>query len=124
MSRTRVFVLPDGRRLEWRYRREKGVKGEGEGEGGRRRGRTLVLMEEGKVLAMLVRNEKTRKMLGSRKWSAGCGGELVLGPEIGVKGGMSEDVVVASCLVMLKKELDRRRALQALVVVAAVAAEA
>jgi hypothetical protein len=63
-------------------------------------------------------------MLRSSKWSSGCGNGLVLGPEIRVIGVLSEDVVVVACLKKLEKELDRRRALQALVVVVAVAADA
>ncbi|KAF2685957.1 hypothetical protein K458DRAFT_417135 [Lentithecium fluviatile CBS 122367] len=121
-SRTHVFVLPDGRRFEWRYRREKGCAG-CTGEEDKRGSRALVLSLEGKTLAMLIRNEETRTTLRSAKWSAGSGGELVLGPEVGVEGGLAEDVVVASCLLMLKREVDRRRVVQSLVVVGAVAAE-
>jgi hypothetical protein len=62
-------------------------------------------------IAQLIRNEETRTP-GTKSSSAGNGGELVV--DEGVLGGMSigEGVVVASCLMMLKKEIDRRRAVQ------------
>ncbi|KAF2004598.1 hypothetical protein P154DRAFT_381063, partial [Amniculicola lignicola CBS 123094] len=112
-SRTQVFALPDGRKFEWRYRHEKGFRADGG------KGRGLVLSLEGVPMAMLIRNEETRATLGVGKWSAGSGGELMLGPGVGAEGGLGEDAVVASCLLMLKKEVDRRRAVMALVVVGA-----
>jgi len=61
-------------------------------------------------IAELVRSEGTRTQ-GSGKCSAGNGGLLVIGD--GVLGlEIDEPLVVATCLIMLKKELDRRRMAQ------------
>jgi hypothetical protein len=104
-SRNHKFLLPDGRTFEWRYKREKGF-----GAGGAK-GTALVLDVEGKRVATLIRNDETRT-LGSKSCSAGNGGELLLGGDIGGKDGIGEDLVVATCLLMLKKEIDRRRSVQ------------
>ncbi|KAF2265088.1 hypothetical protein CC78DRAFT_532715 [Lojkania enalia] len=104
-SRSQRFVLPDGRAFTWDYKKEKGFGGEG------KKGTALVLTMGGKRIAVLIRNDETRTP-GSKTCSAGNGGELVLGEDVGGKEGILEELVVASCLLMLKKEIDRRRAVQ------------
>ncbi|KAH6644074.1 hypothetical protein C7974DRAFT_14026 [Boeremia exigua] len=107
-SRNHIFMLPDGRTCEWRYKREKGF-----GSGGAT-GTALLLSVQGVRAAQLIRNDETRT-LGSKSCSAGNGGELQLGEDVGGKMGVEEDVVVATCLLMLKKEMDRRRCVQLIV---------
>lgn len=112
-SRTHKFMLHDGRTFTWEYKKEKGFGGEG------KKGVALILTMDGKRIAALIRNEETRTP-GSKSCSAGNGGELVLGGEVGGKDAISEEVVVATCLLMLKKEIDRRRAVQATIIASAV----
>ncbi|ORY17289.1 hypothetical protein BCR34DRAFT_555816 [Clohesyomyces aquaticus] len=112
-SRSQKFVLPDGRTFDWEYKRAKGF-----GDGGKK-GAALVLSMQGKKIAILVRNSETRTE-GSKSCSAGNGGELVLGEHVGQLDGLSEDVVVATCLLMLKKEVDRRRTVQFMMISAAI----
>lgn len=65
---------------------------------------------EGEVqLAELIRSDSTRTP-GTSKLTAGNGGLLVFSKECAVV--VEERLVVASCLVMLKKEVDRRRMVQ------------
>jgi hypothetical protein len=104
-SRSHKFMLPDGRLLEWAYKKEVGFGDKG------KKGTALVLSLDQRPIAALVRNAETRTM-GSNSCSAGNGGELVLGEDVAGKGGVGEEVVVATCLLMLKKEIDRRRATQ------------
>lgn len=106
-SRAQKFVLPDGRTLEWEYKRERGFGGDG------KKGTALALSMAGQRVAVLIRNEETRTF-GSKSCSAGNGGELVLGKGVGGEEGVDEEVVVATCLLMLKKEVDRRRTVQML----------
>jgi hypothetical protein len=113
-SRSHKFMLPDGRSLEWTYKREKGF-----GVGGKK-GNALVLTMHGKRLAELIRNEETRTP-GSSSSSAGNGGELVLGEDVGGKDGVGEELIIATCLLMLKKEIDRRRTVQFILIASAVA---
>lgn len=111
-----------GRRYEWRY----GSKSERRGvEGERREGcQSLLLLErvegEGKgevrtLVARFVRGEETRTP-GTKASHAGNGGRLEMALERGGEdlfaGGVGEEVVVATVLVMLKKEVDRRRGAQ------------
>ena len=65
--------------------------------------------DDEKILAQLIRSDKTRTP-GSRSCSAGNGGQLVLGQD--ATAMLSEPLIVATCLMMLKKEIDRRRAIQ------------
>jgi hypothetical protein len=60
-----------------------------------------------------VRGEGTRS-LGSSGSSAGNGGRLEMCLDVleGEGNVVDEPTVVSTCLVMLKKEVDRRRALQ------------
>jgi hypothetical protein len=108
-SRNHMFVLPDGRMLAWTYTKEHGFGAQGA------KGTALVLTLNERRIAALVRNDHTRTP-GSLAYSAGNGGELVLGEDIGGKDGINEDLVFASCLLMLKKEIDRRRTVQFMVI--------
>jgi hypothetical protein len=112
-SRSHKFLLPDGRTFEWKYKKEKsfGVNGA--------KGTALVLTAGEKRVAVLLRNDETRTP-GSKSCSSGNGGELVLGEDVGGKAGIEEDLVVATCLLMLKKEIDRRRSVQLIVIAAVV----
>lgn len=111
-SRHHQFLLPDGRTISWSYTKEKGFGPEGA------KGTALVLTVGEKRIAALVRNKETRTP-GSKACSAGNGGELVLGEDVGGKDGVNEDLVVATCLLMLKKEVDRRRTVQIMMIAGA-----
>ncbi|PSN72460.1 hypothetical protein BS50DRAFT_569945 [Corynespora cassiicola Philippines] len=108
-SRSQVFVLPDGRTFEWEYKKEKGFGNKGD------KGTALIMSMQGRRIAVLVRNDDTRTS-GSKSCSAGNGGELILGETVGGMDGLSEEIVVATCLLMLKKEVDRRRFVQILII--------
>jgi hypothetical protein len=112
-SRSQTFLLSDGREFTWEYKKERGF---GKDD---KKGTALVMMLQGKRVAALIRNEETRTP-GSKGCSAGNGGALLLGEQVGTKEGVSEELVVASCLLMLKKEVDRRRAVQMFTLVAIV----
>ncbi|KAI9158434.1 hypothetical protein HJFPF1_06429 [Paramyrothecium foliicola] len=89
---------------------------------------TAVALEGGKQeerrrrVAQLVRNKEFRSVHTSRS-TAGNGGRLMIDLRewIDEKGAAEqmEALTVASCLVMLKKEVDRRRACQAMVLAGA-----
>jgi hypothetical protein len=111
-SRDHSFVLPDGRILSWSYKKENGFGAKGA------KGTALVLKLGEKRIATLVRNDETRTP-GSKSCSAGNGGELVLGEGVDGNDGVSEDLVVATCLLMLKKEIDRRRTVQFMMIAGA-----
>jgi len=67
--------------------------------------------KEVKRIAHLVRTDETRTP-GSSRFDAGNGGELKI-DELVAKGlGIPEEIIVASAILMLKKEIDRRRAVQ------------
>jgi hypothetical protein len=108
-SRNHKFLLPDGRTLAWTYKKDTGFGTRGA------KGTALVLTLGERRIAALVRNDDTRTP-GSLVMSAGNGGELVLGEDVGGKDGINEDLVVATCLLMLKKEIDRRRTVQFMVI--------
>jgi hypothetical protein len=78
--------------------------------------------ERRRRVAQLVRNDELRSQHTSPR-TAGNGGRLMIDARewVGEKGAVEqlEAFVVASCLVMLKKEVDRRRAFQAMVVAGA-----
>lgn len=114
-SRTQKFLLHDGRTFEWGYKREKGFGGQD------KKGTALVMTMNGKRIAVLVRNEKTRTP-GSKSCSAGNGGELLLGEDVGGKKGIGEELVIATVLLMLKKEVDRRRTVQFMIIASAATA--
>jgi hypothetical protein len=73
--------------------------------------------KKGKVLAQLIRSEATRTP-GSKSCSAGNGGQLVLDQDAAAV--LDEPLIVATCLMMLKKEIDRRRAVQIAVLIGVV----
>lgn len=115
-SRAQTFVSPDGKMFEWSYTREKSSD--------REKMTLLVLCEKvdvsterGMRIAKLVRSDETRPAESSRS-SAGNGGELVI--DQNACKGIDEALIVATCLVMLKKEIDRRRSLQMIALSAAV----
>ena len=64
---------------------------------------------KGKVLAQLIRSNETRTP-GSKSCSAGNGGQLVIDRD--AETVLEEELVVATCLMMLKREIDRRRSSQ------------
>lgn len=117
LSRAVEFEFPGRAKVEWGYEKEKKSNGgrvnlivlreAGCGKGGAgKRGRTI---------ARLVRSDETRTP-GSSRCSAGNGGELLI-DESGLEAlALDEGLVVASCLVMLKKEVDRRRLHQAMAI--------
>ncbi|CAO2652052.1 Nn.00g003350.m01.CDS01 [Neocucurbitaria sp. VM-36] len=111
-SRNHRFLLPDGRTLAWSYKKEKGFGANGT------KGTALVLTLDEKRIAVLIRNEETRTP-GSKSCNAGNGGELLLGADIGGIDGINEDLVVATVLLMLKKEVDRRRTVQFMMIAGA-----
>lgn len=116
-SRSTSFVTPLGRAFEWSYAKRRDARGRKvnllvlkrtDGDAGRGRG---------KVIAQLVRGDETRTP-GSSRSSAGNGGELLLDRDAGE--ALDEVLIVATCLLMLKREIDRRRMLQTAVIAAAV----
>ncbi|KAF2726987.1 hypothetical protein EJ04DRAFT_596593 [Polyplosphaeria fusca] len=112
-SRTQEFVLPEGHTLEWSYKKALGFGKEG------KKGTALVLTLGEKRLAALIRNEDTRTP-GSKSCSAGNGGQLVISQEVVERDyDIPEAIVVATCLLMLKKEIDRRRAVQFMMIASA-----
>lgn len=68
----------------------------------------------GRIIAEFARSTATRSA-GSSRATAGNGGLLVIDRDVGEY--LDEDVVIATCLVMLKRETDRRRVFQMAVVV-------
>ncbi|KAL1977344.1 hypothetical protein VTN31DRAFT_203 [Thermomyces dupontii] len=66
---------------------------------------------DGKILAELVRSRETRTP-GTSKGDAGNGGLLLIDQD-SIKE-IDQSVVVATCLVMLKREVDRRRGIHAM----------
>lgn len=100
-SRSQKFIFPDGREFSWDYK-----KGTGFGVKGKT-GTALILTLGNQRLAALVRNLESRAP-GKLSTGAGNGGELVLADIVGEQSGIAEEVVVASCLMMLKREVDRR----------------
>lgn len=78
--------------------------------------------EHRRQVARLVRNAEFRSE-GSRRSTAGNGGRLEMDLREWIDGkseaGQMELLIISSCLVMLKKEVDRRRMLQASVMAGA-----
>ncbi|KAJ9602098.1 hypothetical protein H2200_013458 [Cladophialophora chaetospira] len=110
-SRTTGFTTPDGRLFEWSYASMKDPNG--------KRVNIIALREKDSkyVLAQLIRGEGTRTE-GTSRCTAGNGGQLVLDQE--ATSHVDEVLIIATCLVMLKKEIDRRRGAQAAVIAGAV----
>ncbi|OJJ43942.1 hypothetical protein ASPZODRAFT_18720 [Penicilliopsis zonata CBS 506.65] len=111
-SRITSFRMPNGEAFEWSYGRQKAADGE--------KANLIVLraIEEahrtGTILARLIRGEETRAP-GSKKCSAGNGGTLVIDSSY----LLPEEIIVATCLIMLEREIDRRRMTQAMMLSAA-----
>lgn len=114
-SRTQEFDAG----FRWAYRREKYTDGKGKANK-----RTVLAMEVGgeeksgkgaRQVAKLMRDKETRTP-NSRHCSAGNGGELMLDQAAMAECGVGEEVVVASCLMMLKKEIDRRRIVNMIII--------
>ncbi|KIW31254.1 uncharacterized protein PV07_02917 [Cladophialophora immunda] len=105
-SRSTTFTTTDGHSFEWSYSHMKDVLG--------KKVNILALRqkETGTILAQLIRSDGTRTE-GTSKCSAGNGGQLRLDQE--ATSHLDEAIIVATCLVMLKKEIDRRRCLQMIV---------
>lgn len=121
-SRSIGFTTPEGSELRWSYAKEK------------RDGRKVNLIILSVVdsmgdqkrssqiperrLAQLLRCKETRTSQTSR-CSAGNGGTLQIDEEALRGYRIDEAVVVATCLTMLKKEVDRRRMMQMMVIAGA-----
>ncbi|KAH7112956.1 hypothetical protein B0J11DRAFT_542355 [Dendryphion nanum] len=102
-SRSHIFALPDGRKCNWEYKKVPDLGGQGKNS------TAVILSVDGQAVAALIRNEKPRTLGIIKSCNAGDGGELILSDSIDEKSGISEEIVVASCLLMLKKEADCRR---------------
>ncbi|KAJ9656063.1 hypothetical protein H2198_005223 [Neophaeococcomyces mojaviensis] len=111
-SRATTFVDENtGKSFTWSYAKRKDANG--------KKVNVLVLRQHneqdqskdkgGKILALLFRGDETRTP-GSTKCGAGNGGQLVLDEDS--TSVLDEALIVATCLVMLKKEIDRRRMVQ------------
>jgi len=117
-SRTQEFVQTSVPiKFQWSYRKEKNAEGKKVGlliltVGGKKKG------EETRI-AQLVRDE-TARTPNTKGCDAGNGGELQI-DELAAQGlGVKEEVIVSTLIMMLKKEIDRRRAIQFMVIAAAV----
>ncbi|RAO73435.1 uncharacterized protein BHQ10_009447 [Talaromyces amestolkiae] len=107
-SRTTTFLTPDGHELEWSY--GKRIDSHNQSE-------NLIILrlksssleKHGKILSQLVRSDQTRTP-GSSKSRAGNGGQLLI--DESASKFVEEPLIVATCLLMLKKEIDRRRTVQ------------
>lgn len=122
-SRSVRFTTPSGSELRWSYAKEKRADG--------RKVNLIVLSVVGdstgknkasqipeRRLAQLLRCDETRTPQTSRS-SAGNGGTLQVDQEALRGYGVDEALVVATCLTMLKKEVDRRRMIQMMVIAGA-----
>lgn len=122
-SRAVRFVSPSGSKLRWYYAREKHPDGRkvnliilsavADANGAREKS-----MQTPQRLAQLSRCDETRTPQTSR-CHAGNGGALQMDSEALRAHGVDESVVVATCMVMLKKEIDRRRLVQMMVIAGA-----
>ena len=101
-----LTIAESGKTFNWNYARTQLTTG---------KTRVLVLEAEvspssiekspPKVLAVLLRTAETRTA-GTSKWDAGNGGQLVIDANASLF--MDESFVVATCLLMLKREIDRQ----------------
>jgi hypothetical protein len=120
-SRTMRFSVPGGRLFEWEYAKEKRADGQqvnlivfravGEDMGKSKE-------SKGQRIAQLVRSEDTRTP-GTSRSTAGNGGELQIDEAAVQSIELDEAIIVATCLMMLKKEIDRRRMIQFAVIAGA-----
>lgn len=112
-SRSTCFTTPSGSQLEWTYAKETRANG--------KKANLIVLKvsdgdstgkaPSGRMIAQLVRCEETRTP-GTSRCTAGNGGELQIDKEALCALELDESIVVATCLVTLKREIDRRRVMQ------------
>lgn len=122
VSRTTTFEMPDGSTFQWRYvkfaRNKDGrtnmvVLEKVASNGGARADSTSSNEGSGvHRIAQLVRTKDTIPE-NSSKHRAGAGGELILDQNAHLY--LDEAVIVETCLVVLKREVDRRRAIQMMV---------
>lgn len=115
--------MPDGSKFQWRYvKMGKNKDGRTDmivleklgSSGGEQAGSKSSKKEVGEYrIAQLVRTRDTLPA-NSSKYRAGAGGELVFDKNAFMF--LDEAVIVETCLVMLKREVDRRRAIQLMVV--------
>ncbi|RFU27669.1 hypothetical protein B7463_g8674, partial [Scytalidium lignicola] len=101
MTRACVFEY-GGDEWAWRYGKRN--------EGAKMNGHTLLVLEKNKIsesvrVAQLVRDKETDAQGDTTKYRAGRGGRLDISREL---NGTMEVLIVTSCLIMLKKEIDRR----------------
>ena len=114
-TRATSFTLPNGRTFEWFYNNSKSSKSEHLSVLVLRQvdGDSVKLKKKDKaksqVVAKLIRSDETRTK-GTTRWTAGNGGELVFDAD--AANHLEESIVVATCLMMLKKEVNRRRGWQ------------
>ena len=113
ISRTTSFAVHDGRVFEWSYAHMKDGRG--------KRVNIIVLREKEtrKILAQLVRGEGSRTE-GTSRCTAGNGGQLIFDHD--AASHIDEALILATCLTMLKKEIDHRRGVQTAVICGTVAA--
>ncbi|KAJ5822384.1 hypothetical protein N7447_004724 [Penicillium robsamsonii] len=121
-SRTMRLGMPGGQQFEWEYAKEKRADGQKvnlivfrtvEEEKGKGK------ETQGHRIAQLVRGEDSRTP-GTSRSSAGNGGELQIDEAALQSLELDEAVIVATCLMMLKKEIDRRRVIQLAMIAGAV----
>jgi hypothetical protein len=108
MTRACVFTF-GGCDWEWRYGRK--------AEGAKHNGHTLLVLGRSRggimeTAARLVRDEEAAVMGDTKSTYAGRGGKLELGRDVVGGGEEMESVVVMSALIMLKKEVDRKRQIE------------
>lgn len=118
-SRSARFTMPSGAEYEWSYAKEKRDDGQklnlivlrfvsGSDDSGKE-------IQDGRHVARLVRSSDSRTP-GTSKCTAGNGGELQVDDGALQTLNLDESIVVATCLVMLKREIDRRRMIQAVAI--------
>ncbi|KAJ5281743.1 hypothetical protein N7478_007115 [Penicillium angulare] len=118
-SRSAHFTMSTGAEYEWSYAKEKRSDGQklnlivlrhvsGSDENGKE-------IQNDRRVAQLVRSSDSRTP-GTSKCTAGNGGELQVDEAELQLLNLDESVVVATCLVMLKREIDRRRVIQGAVI--------
>jgi hypothetical protein len=115
-SRAARFEMPGGKCFEWKYAKEKRPDGQ--------KMNLIVLRAIGQQddskeqdirIAQLVRGADARTP-GTSRCTAGNGGELQIDEAALRSFDLDEALVVAICLMMLKKEIDRRRMIQMAVI--------
>lgn len=111
ITRNLDFVhVPSGAHFGWSYSSVRAA------EGGHAQGLALRTFDAdarrsekrktGKIVAQLIRS-KVDRTPGTKKTFAGNGGKLVIAHD--ADQHLSEELIVASCLMMLKREIDSRR---------------